>query len=233
MASIPNGERPAVLWQVTWLSFGLAFIGGYADAASLILARTFTGHLTGNFVLTAISLAGSNWPNLLRCVVAIALFLTGIVLSVILEQWVARKSANYLLHAVLSLEIVLILNAYFALTSSVAVRLELFVIFMALALGLQNGAWREAGGITVHSTYLTGMVTNLLTTGAQKYISPSVRDSEAHRKVSLLCGMWIAFVLGAIVGAALVFRYQAPGILGIAVVLLALIISQSVMRSPR
>lgn len=227
------GERPEVRWQVTWLSFGLAFIGGYGDAASFILARTFTGHLTGNFVLTAISLAGGDWPNLFRRVMAIALFLTGIVLSVILERWVVRKSANSLLPVVLSLEIVLILTAYFLLTSPMTVRLELLVIFMSLALGLQNGAWREAGGITVHSTYLTGMVTNLLTTGAKKYISPSVRNSEIDGKVSLLCGMWIAFVLGAMVGAALVFRFQALGILGIIVVLLALIICQSVMRSPR
>jgi len=233
LTSIPNEKRPEVRWQVTWLSFGLAFIGGYADAASLILARTFTGHLTGNFVLTAISLAGSDWPNLFRCLIAIGLFLTGIVLSVILEQWFTRKSGNSHLPTVLSLEIILVLTAYFLLTSPLAFRLEIFVIFMALALGLQNGAWREAGGITVHSTYLTGMVTNLLTTGAKRYISPSVRESVADAKVSLLCGMWIAFVVGAVVGAALVFRFQAPGISGIVVVLLALIICQSVMRSPR
>jgi uncharacterized membrane protein YoaK (UPF0700 family) len=34
-----------------WLSFGLAFVGGYGDAASFILAKTFTGHVTGNLVL--------------------------------------------------------------------------------------------------------------------------------------------------------------------------------------
>ena len=35
--------------QITWLSCGLAFVGGYGDAASFILAKTFTGHVTGNF----------------------------------------------------------------------------------------------------------------------------------------------------------------------------------------
>jgi len=59
LVSVANGELPAVHWQVTWLAFGLVFVGGYGDAASLILPKTFTGHLTGNFVLTAISLAGS------------------------------------------------------------------------------------------------------------------------------------------------------------------------------
>ena len=232
MASIPDGARPEVRWPVAWLSFGLAFVGGYGDAASIILAKTFTGHLTGNFVLTAISLAGSDWPNLFRRVLAIALFLTGIVLSVILQKWLARKSLRPLLPVLLGLEIVLISTACVALTSLLPVRLELFVILMALALGLQNGAWREAGGVTVHSTYLTGMVTNLLTTGTKRYIYQG-REPGVDAKVSLLTGMWLAFVLGALLGAALVYSFQATGILGIIVVLLFLMICQSVVRSPR
>jgi uncharacterized membrane protein YoaK (UPF0700 family) len=39
------------------LSFGLAFVGGYADAASFVLAKTFTGHLTGTLALGSIALA--------------------------------------------------------------------------------------------------------------------------------------------------------------------------------
>ncbi len=43
------------------ISIGLAFVGGYADASSYLLARTFTGHLTGNCVLAAVSAAGKEW----------------------------------------------------------------------------------------------------------------------------------------------------------------------------
>ena len=43
----------------TWLSFVLAFVGGYGDAASFVLAKTFTGHVTGNLVLAAICRSGS------------------------------------------------------------------------------------------------------------------------------------------------------------------------------
>ena len=35
------------------LSLGLAFVGGYGDAASFVLAKTFTGHVTGNLVSVA------------------------------------------------------------------------------------------------------------------------------------------------------------------------------------
>ncbi|MEJ2671730.1 MAG: YoaK family protein [Deltaproteobacteria bacterium] len=181
--------------NITWLSFGLAFVGGYSDAASFLLAQTFTGHLTGNFVLTAISLATQDWPTLFRRVLAIALFLMGIILSVILERLLARKSSASFLPQVLGLEIGLICLAYFVLTTALTARLGLFVICMAVALGLQNGAWRKAGGITVHSTYLTGMITNLVTTGAQRYLAKTARDGTADTKISLLSGIWIAFPL--------------------------------------
>ena len=32
-----------------WLASGLAFVGGYGDAISFLLAKTFTGHITGSW----------------------------------------------------------------------------------------------------------------------------------------------------------------------------------------
>jgi uncharacterized membrane protein YoaK (UPF0700 family) len=216
-------------WHNTWLPFGLAFVGGYGDASSFILAKTFTGHITGNLILTAISLAGLDLPNLYRRVLAIALFLVGVLLSLTWKQWAAGKPFRDLLPVVLGLEVVLVVSAYFALIAHLGARLELFVICMALALGLQNGAWREAGGITVHSTYLSGMTTNLLTLAVTRYISPAGSESTSGPKISLLSGILLSFLFGAVLGAALVFRFQALGILGAAVVLFALMIGQSII----
>ncbi len=61
-----------------WLSFGLAFVGGYGDAASFILAKTFTGHVTGNLVLAAIAVAVRDWRAVLEHFSAVATFLLGI-----------------------------------------------------------------------------------------------------------------------------------------------------------
>lgn len=164
---------------------------------------------------------------------AIALFLTGIILCVTLEQMLVRKSSKSLLPAVMSLEIILIATAFFALTSQLTFRLELFVILMSFALGLQNGAWRKAGGINVHSTYLTGMLTNLLATGARRYLSPAARDPASDPTMSLICGIWTAFILGALSGAALVFRFAALGVGGAILVLLILLIRQIVYLGNR
>jgi uncharacterized membrane protein YoaK (UPF0700 family) len=214
--------------NITWLSFGLALVGGYSDAASFILAKTFTGHVTGNLVLTAISIAAHDWRTFSRRFLAIVLFLTGIILSAILKRLPPRKPSRVFLLVVLGLEIVLICLAYLALASPLAFRHGLFVICMALALGLQNGAWQGAGGLTVHSTYITGMITNLLTTGTQKYISHPAQEARPNPKISLLSGIGVAFIAGAALGAVLVFHFDALGILGVALVLLALLIHQSV-----
>ena len=112
------------LQNINWLSFGLAFVGGYSDAASLLLAKTFTGHVTGNFILTAISIAAHDWQNFTRRVLAIALFLMGIILSVILERVLTKNPWQSFLPIVLGLEIVLILLAYVALTSLLGARLD-------------------------------------------------------------------------------------------------------------
>jgi uncharacterized membrane protein YoaK (UPF0700 family) len=217
---------------ITWTSLGLAFVGGYGDAASFILANTFTGHITGNFVLIAVSLAGRDWPTFWRRGLAIVLFLAGILLSVVLEQRLRSKPARFL-PVVLITEIILVVAACGALSLQLQGRPELFILGMALALGLQNGAWRQAGGITVHSTYLTGMVTNLLTTGAKKYLSPDLRQATPDAGISLLLGIWAAFIGGAVLGAALVLRLGGAGMLGAAVVLLALLVGQILPRPPR
>src|SRR6266478_3108291 len=215
----------------SWLSLGLAFIGGYCDAAGYVLAKTFTGHITGTLVLAAISLAGHDWRTLLRHLSAIALFLTGVVLILFSERF-RRTPSRFLLPIAMGAEIVLISTAYLVLTSDLTARFGLFVSCMSLALGLQNGAFSQAGGISVHTTYLTGMITSLLKTEAQRHSSEtSAQDKLAsHQKVSLLGGIWLVFILGATVGAAMVFWLGAPGVTGAAILLLGILICVCVSR---
>src|SRR5258705_738053 len=216
----------------SWLSLGLAFIGGYCDAAGYSLAKTFTGHITGTLVLAAISLAGHDWRTLLKHVLAIVAFLIGVVSILISERLISRSPSRSLLPVVMTIEIVLISTAYLALTSHLNARFGLFVGCVSLALGLQNGAFSQAGGISVHTTYLTGMITSLLKTEAQRHSSETtVHDKLASaQKVRLLGGVWLAFVVGAAVGAAMVFWLGAPGVFGAALLLLAMVIGLCVSR---
>jgi uncharacterized membrane protein YoaK (UPF0700 family) len=207
-----------------WLSYGLAFVGGYGDAASFVLAKTFTGHVTGNLVLAAIAVAAHEWRAALGHLSAIVSFLIGIFVSALIARLLKAWSSWPLLPTVMGIEVILILGASSALASGMARGIEIFVIFVSLALGLQNGAFRRAGGIGVHTTYLTGMITSLISTEGEKYASGvlPVSSRAPDPKIELLYGIWIAFVVGAGTGAAMVLHFGAVGMLGAALLLIAL-----------
>jgi uncharacterized membrane protein YoaK (UPF0700 family) len=212
----------------TWVSFGLAFVGGYGDAASFVLAKTFTGHVTGNLVLTAIAVAAHDWRAALEPLSAIVTFLIGISLSVLIVHPLKARLSWPLLPTIMGIEVILIVAASLALASDMAHGVELFVIFVSLALGLQNGAFRRVGGISVHTTYLTGMITSLISTTTERHASeetPPILGSP-DPKVALLCGIWIAFVLGAGTGAAMVLHVKALGMLGAALLLIPLLLRE-------
>src|SRR6267154_3676724 len=174
-----------------WLSVGLAFVGGYGDAASFVLAKTFTGHVTGNFVLTAIAVAAYDWRAALEPLSAIVTFLIGISLSVFIVRPLKARLLWPLLPTIMGIEGILIVAASLALASDMTHGVELFVIFVSLALGLQNGAFRRVGGISVHTTYLTGMITSLISTTTETHASevtpPTLGSPDP--KVGLLCGI--------------------------------------------
>jgi uncharacterized membrane protein YoaK (UPF0700 family) len=205
-----------------WLSFALAFVGGYGDAVSVILAKTFTGHITGSLVLAAIAIAAHEWSALVVHLSAVLFFLVGVLSSVLIERILVAWPSIKSLTTVLSMEVIQTMTGYLALASHVAPRVEIFVVCLSLALGMQNGAFQRTGGISVHTTYLTGLTTSLVTAEAKRSQIMSTRDP----KLNLLYGIWLAFFVGAAVGAAMAFQFKETAILGATFLLLMILISR-------
>ena len=209
-----------------WLYFAFAFVGGYGDAASFVLAKTFTGHITGSLVLAAIAIAAHTWASMAVHLSAVLFFLIGVFASVRMERafvaWPAVKSLSLLL----IVEASLTLAAYLALAVHANASLEVFVVCMSLALGIQNGAFQSTGGISVHTTYLTGLITGLITAEARKTISIT-RDPRQ----TLLYGIWVAFVAGGTVGAAFALHFREKGLLGVTFLLMVIIACQTRSRT--
>jgi uncharacterized membrane protein YoaK (UPF0700 family) len=91
---------------------------------------------------------------------------------------------------------------------------------MCLALGIQNGALHKTNGISVHSTYVTGMVTTLMQKSFDHYSSNgspeqhSARDS-ARLTMRILATMWISFIFGATAGSVIVSSFHGIGLWGL------------------
>jgi uncharacterized membrane protein YoaK (UPF0700 family) len=86
----------------------------------------------------------------------------------------------------------------------------------ASALGIQNGALHKTNGISVHSTYMTGMVTTLMQkcfdilSSKRSPKEDSSRDS-ARLTIQVLAPMWISFIFGAVTGAVIVSSFHSIG----------------------
>jgi uncharacterized membrane protein YoaK (UPF0700 family) len=213
-----------------WLSFGLALVGGYGDTAGFVIAKTFTGHVTGSLVLATVGAAAHDWGAALGHASAVVVFLAGIPLSVLLDRALAAWLSWRLLPTVMGIEVILIVTAYWA-SQAAALGTEAFVACMSLALGLQNGAFRRTGGISVHTTYLTGTITSLIGMRMERQGTPPIPIAAAttEAKVRMSCGIWVAFVVGSGTGAAMVLRFGKAGILGAALLLLAVMLGDSIM----
>jgi uncharacterized membrane protein YoaK (UPF0700 family) len=211
------------------ISIGLAFVGGYADASSYLLARTFTGHLTGNSVLAAVSAASKDWYLTLDRLLAVIVFLAGILVSLILNRFVPVRLRQYSLAIAMFIEVPLILSASLFVINRA--NDELFIVCMCLALGIQNGALHKTNGISVHSTYMTGMVTTLMQKSFDHLSSGGVLKEDSSRRsarlaIQVLAPMWISFIFGAFRGAVIVSSFHWIGLLGIVVPLILLVCAE-------
>jgi uncharacterized membrane protein YoaK (UPF0700 family) len=199
------------------VSIGLAFIGGYADASSYLLARTFTGHLTGNCVLAAVSAASKDWYLTFDRLLAVVVFLGGILFSSLLNRFAPVRLRRSSLGIAMFIEVLLFLSASRFLSSSA--NDELFIVCMCLALGIQNGALDKTHGISVHSTYVTGMVTTLMQKSFNR-LSSNRRAKEDFSKdsdrltIQVLAPMWVSFIFGAVTGAVIISSFHSIGLLG-------------------
>jgi uncharacterized membrane protein YoaK (UPF0700 family) len=102
---------------------------------------------------------------------------------------------------------------------------------MCLALGIQNGALDKTKGISVHSTYMTGMVTTLMQKSfgrlfSRRSLKEDFSKNSARLTIQVLAPMWISFICGALAGAVIVSSFHSIGLWGIVVPLVLLICAE-------
>ena len=174
-----------------------AFAGGFADAASFLLFRTFTGHVTGNLVLLMISLAHDEWGTAVVRLWAIACFVSATRLGFSLE----KRSRSAVLLSVYQAALLLPLVAFRSFTTLTTL---VGVAAFCCSLGLQNGVITSVLGVSVHSTFVSGDLTRLLKPGTVpneytlKKSSLAVTSPQSTRVLLLVV---VGFAGGALTAA--------------------------------
>ena len=187
--------------RVLAIAFLLAFAGGYADAVSYLLTGSFTGHLTGNTVLLTIHLARASWREAVSNALAIAAFAAGIVAS----EWTAARAGKPTrarqLRAPLLIEGALLLAALGSRFLDGWTGNALCTVFLCLMMGQQNGALRRCGSLSVHTTFITGLSTTLLSTVAERASGEENPADRPKHQPWTVAALLLVFAAGALTGA--------------------------------
>ncbi|WP_408869655.1 YoaK family protein [Commensalibacter nepenthis] len=138
------------------------FIGGFSDASSYLISGIFTGHLTGNLVLSTVYAVNHNYLSLFHSIMVIIGFTSGTMLGVWFRtnqkiRFVYKTSIALLLQLVVIICVFVVNLRFYNDISHI-----IFFGSFSFTLGLQNGTINNLYKIGIHSSYITGMSTNLI-----------------------------------------------------------------------
>ena len=182
--------------RLVLVSLLLAFLGGYADAVSYLWTEVFAGHLTGNLVLLMIHLAQCAWHAGAADTLAVGAFLLGTAgaewLPAAAPPTASARPLFVPLLAEASLLVVVVCVRHAGASVNAA-----SVFFLCLGLGWQNGALRKCGAASIHTTFMTGLGTTLLSALMPRSGRNDAPEDPAKHPLPLLSGTLLAFAAGA------------------------------------
>lgn len=180
---------------------GLAFAAGGVDAATYLgLGHAFPANMTGNTVLIGVAVAQGDGQAGLRSAVVLAGFAAGVASGVMLRdrrEWPLNAAAPLLLQSALMLAVIAVWAAL-GLTGG-AVRYPLLGA-MGAAMGLQSAASRSGA---VPTTYMTGTLTKALAALTDRALRARGHEPHPPHEGELAGGVWLAYGVGALLGALL------------------------------
>jgi uncharacterized membrane protein YoaK (UPF0700 family) len=235
--------------RIARLAIILAWVGGMVDATGyLLLAHVFTAHMSGNSAALGAYLGDGQWAEAAPRLIPIPLFIFGVALGDALIEVAARCSVRVALSFALAPEaaLLLIFRIFGArylragtIRTDAAWQFVLLVALLAVPMGLQTAALQRVADTFVHTTFITGMLT-IFAREAVAYVfwlgsrerrenvSASQGILPAHPslfRASLSAGIFLAFLVGAVVGGYGAHRWTLNAMLTPLIVVALLILS--------
>lgn len=177
----------------------LAMIAGYVNVVMLSFFAVPVSHMSGAVSHLGISLAAADLADvLLVAAIVVGFFLGALLSGLVLRDTQFKMKRRY--GALLILE-----SGLLALTMFLALRgTNATVPLAAMACGLQNAMASSYRGLTLRTTHVTGIVTDL---GA--LLGNRMRGRQiSNWKFGLLFSVLLAFFLGGLAGAVVLVYLQ-------------------------
>jgi uncharacterized membrane protein YoaK (UPF0700 family) len=195
------------------------------DSYALVKFGVYASFMTGNTTSGGVHAGEFNWAAARHSLLPIPMFLLGILAGTLLTQGDRRHALPRLSVLVAGMLAVGVAAAYFAWPG------WLSIVILSFAMGVMNTSILQVGGQTVGVGYMTGDLNNLAQHIAMGIKSAPVAQAQGSwdthwRRASLLAGLWIAFLSGAALGAALGSRLAVWTLLLPALTLLVLALTE-------
>lgn len=221
----------------------LTFVAGCVDILGyLTLFHIFTANMTGNTVHLGDRLLVADWAGAARAGCVIAAFLAGSVVGRTIIEIGSRTRVRTIASAALLLEAALI-----AAVIPLAARgfdepqaLGLLAL-LAAAMGMQTATLTRIGPLTVHTTFVTGMLNKLAQLISRGLfltydVARGGDERAARREVWVHAGfmfsIWLLYLSGAITGTLMKSAWGARSLLApIAILVVVIVLDHSVPLS--
>jgi uncharacterized membrane protein YoaK (UPF0700 family) len=217
----------------------LTFAAGFVDIVGFrALYQRFVANMTGNTIHLAEGLVQGNWHLVALTGSIIGAFVAASILGRIIIEAGSRHDFQRVASFTLLLELAMISLVIGMGTQGYSARTGLWMLaILAGAMGLQTVTLTRVGVLTVHTTFVTGMLNKLAQLIAHTlFLSYDIRKGQsstrAHRRIVvrqsiyMFC-IWLLYFVGAVVGTFGSLRFGLRALVVPAALLgLAIIVDQ-------
>jgi uncharacterized membrane protein YoaK (UPF0700 family) len=236
--SLPSRLKSAVALLLTFVA-GSVDIVGY-----LTVFQVFTAHMTGTTVHLGHDLVTGRWGAAAVAAVVVFSFLLGSILGRIIIEAASRVRLRTAASITLAMEAVLLV-AFMIFGSAIpaeAKHTNLYLdagllAILAAAMGLQTATLTRIGPLTVHTTFVTGMLNKLaqlvshvifhsydLSRGKAAEKEIHAKRKDRMREARFIGSIWLLYLLGAIAGTWMEMKWSVQALV-VPTVLLAMSIA--------
>lgn len=218
-----------------WTGPVLGAVGGAVDAAGfLFLFGLFTAHISGNTTGFGVAAGTADWQEAAKRIFMIPVFVAATAAAVAVSEGMLRRDASRAgraraLWSLLFVEAVLVVlftvcASTFGTSADFAVDSVAFFFVgtvAATAMGVQNAALRRVSGLAVHTTFVTGQLTEAAVSfvhwrhavGALRALDGDDTEAQSRLRAArdasrasldLAVAVWCAYLAGGVTSAWLV-----------------------------
>ena len=191
---------------------GRALISGYVDSYALLNFGVYASFMSGNTTSAGVHAGHAKLGAAGHSLLPIPFFVVGIFIGTLLVQanpYHHLRRHSFLVAALLTVAIAAIYLAWPG---------WLCIMMLSTAMGIMNTSITHVGAQAVNLGFVTGDLNNFaqhLAMGIWRAPVPRMQGAwDNHwRRAALLAAIWTAFLIGAVLGAALASRFTVWALL--------------------